>query len=77
MLVQDGLGADDEASRVDAAVDAALESGIRTADLAGGAEAESAVGTDEMTRTVLAALQQRETRSWSRVPRSTSPKELP
>ena len=57
MLLRDGLGADAEASRVDAAVDAALESGLRTADLAGGEEAEGVVGTDEMTQAVLGALQ--------------------
>ena len=56
MLLRDGLGADEEATRVDAAVDAALDSGVRTADLAGGAEAEGVVGTDEMTQAVLAAL---------------------
>ena len=56
MLLRDGLGAEDEAARVDAAVDAALESGLRTADLAGGAEAEGVVGTEEMTQAVLGAL---------------------
>ncbi len=56
MLLRDGLGADDEASRVEAAVDAALESGARTADLAGGGEAEGVVGTDEMTEAVLKSL---------------------
>ena len=56
MLLRDGLSADDEAARVEAAVDSALESGARTADLAGGAEAEGVVGTDEMTQAVLAAL---------------------
>ena len=56
MLLRDGLGADDEAARVEAAVDSALERGARTADLAGGAEAEGVVGTDEMTQAVLNAL---------------------
>ena len=56
MLLRDGLGADDEATRVEAAVDAALESGARTADLAGGGEAEGVVGTDEMTQAVLKSL---------------------
>ena len=56
MLLRDGLGADDEAARVEAAVDAALESGVRTADLAGGDEAEGVVGTDEMTEAVLGHL---------------------
>ena len=56
MLLRDGLSAEEEAARVDAAVDAALQSGLRTADLAGGEEAEAVVGTDEMTRAVLDAL---------------------
>ena len=56
MLLRDGLGADEEAVLVEAAVDDVLESGARTADLAGGAEAEGVVGTDEMTQAVLAAL---------------------
>ncbi len=56
MLLRDGLGASDEAAQVDAAVDSALESGLRTADLAGGAEAEAVVGTEEMTQAVLKAL---------------------
>ncbi len=55
MLLRDGLGADAEGDAVEAAVDAALEGGLRTADLAGGAEAE-VVGTDEMTQAVLDAL---------------------
>ena len=56
MLLRDGLGAEEDAARVEAAVDAALESGARTADLAGGAEAEGVVGTAEVTEAVLAAL---------------------
>jgi 3-isopropylmalate dehydrogenase len=56
MLLRDGLGGGEEAGRVEAAVDVALESGMRTADLAGGGEAEGVVGTDEMTQAVLAAL---------------------
>jgi 3-isopropylmalate dehydrogenase len=58
MLLRDGLGADEEAVRVEAAVDAALEGGARTADLVGGAEAEGVVGTDEMTVAVLQALKE-------------------
>ena len=56
MLLRDGFGADEEAGRVEAAVDAALESGARTADLAGGAEAEGVIGTEEMTQAVLSAI---------------------
>jgi len=56
MLLRDGLDAEDEAARVEAAVDEALNSGLRTADLAGGDEERDVVDTDEMTRTVIAAL---------------------
>ena len=56
MLLRDGLGADDEAARVEAAVDSALASGARTADLAGGSEAEGLIGTSEMTQAILSAL---------------------
>ena len=56
MLLRDGFGADAEAARVEAAVDSALDGGARTADLAGGAEAEGVVGTDDMTQVVLDAL---------------------
>jgi 3-isopropylmalate dehydrogenase len=50
MLLRDGLGMEDEATRVERAVDAALESGLRTPDLGGDA------GTEAMTEAVLAAL---------------------
>ncbi len=56
MLLRDGLGADDEAARVEAAVDTVLEGGSRTADLAGGGEGEGVVGTKEMTRGVTISL---------------------
>jgi 3-isopropylmalate dehydrogenase len=56
MLLRDGLGADNEAVRVETAVDAVLASGARTADLAGGAGSEGVVGTDEMTQAVLGSL---------------------
>jgi 3-isopropylmalate dehydrogenase len=54
MLLRDGLGLAAEADRVEAAVEAALASGLRTADLAGASE--SAAGTEEMTAAVLAGL---------------------
>ena len=57
MLLRDGLGCEEEAARVEAAVDAVLESGSRTADLAGGREAEEVVGTEEMTGAVIESLQ--------------------
>ncbi len=56
MLLRDGLGMDAEASRVEAAAEAALDSGLRTADLATGAAGEREAGTAEMTQAVLGAL---------------------
>ena len=56
MLLRDGLGMPEEASRVERAVDAALGDGLRTADLATGAPGEVEVGTTEMTDGVLARL---------------------
>ena len=53
MMLRDGLGMEDEATAVEAAVEAALGSGLRTADLGGDADA---VGTEEMTAAVLAQL---------------------
>jgi len=56
MLLRDGLGMESEASRVESAVEAALATGLRTADLATGADGEREAGTAEITRAVLAAL---------------------
>ena len=56
MLLRDGLGAAEEAARVEVAVDAVLGSGFRTADLAGGGKSEQIVGTDEMSQAVNQAL---------------------
>ena len=53
MMLRDGLGMEDEATAVEAAVEAALGSGLRTADLGASADA---VGTEEMTAAVLAQL---------------------
>ena len=65
MLLRDGLGRDEDATAVEDAVDAALARGFRTPDLAW-AEGQTAplpevpeqveVGTEEMTRAVLAEL---------------------
>jgi 3-isopropylmalate dehydrogenase len=55
MMLRYGLGMHPEADRLDAAVDSALNQGLRTPDLAGGAETRE-VGTEEMTEAVLAAL---------------------
>ncbi len=54
MLLRDGLGRDDAAAAVEAGVEAALASGLRTPDLAGGGGANA--GTTEMTDAVLVAL---------------------
>ena len=56
MLLRDGLGMDAEASSVEAAVDGALASGWRTADLATGAAGERKAGTKQMLDAVLAEL---------------------
>ena len=54
MMLRHGLGRADDAARVEAAVDAVLERGLRTPDLAGAGE--TAVGTSEMTDAVLGEL---------------------
>lgn len=62
MMLRHGLGMPDRAAAVDAAVEAALERGLRTADLASGDDAAPGgspgrtVGTEEMTAAVLEAL---------------------
>jgi 3-isopropylmalate dehydrogenase len=55
MMLRYGLGRHDDAARLEAAVDSVLAQGLRTPDLAGG-DGTRAVGTEEMTATVLAAL---------------------
>jgi 3-isopropylmalate dehydrogenase len=54
MMLRHGLGRAGDAAGVEAAVDAVLERGLRTPDLAG--DGETAVGTSEMTEAVLAEL---------------------
>jgi 3-isopropylmalate dehydrogenase len=54
MMLRHGLGRAEDAARVEVAVDAVLERGLRTPDLAGSGEAT--VGTSEMTDAVLAEL---------------------
>jgi 3-isopropylmalate dehydrogenase len=64
MMLRHGLGRPDEAARIEAAVDAVLEQGLRTPDLAGptvsppmvDVPAQVEVGTAEMTAAVLEAL---------------------
>jgi 3-isopropylmalate dehydrogenase len=67
MMLRHGLGMAEEAARIEAAVDKALEDGLRTPDLAGGPAApppmvdvppEVEVGTAEMTAAVIQALSQ-------------------
>jgi len=54
MMLRHGLGRGDDAARIEAAVDAVLEQGLRTPDLASGDESQ--VGTAEVTAAVLAEL---------------------
>ncbi len=54
MMLSHGLGRAADAARIEAAVDAVLERGLRTPDLA--APGEPSVGTDEMTEAVLSEL---------------------
>jgi 3-isopropylmalate dehydrogenase len=56
MMLRHGLGRAEDADRIDAAVDAVLERGLRTPDLA--AAGETTVRTDEMTDAVLAYFSQ-------------------
>jgi 3-isopropylmalate dehydrogenase len=54
MMLRHGLDRPDDAAQIEAAVDAVLDRGLRTPDLAG--EGETAVGTDEVTEALLAEL---------------------
>jgi 3-isopropylmalate dehydrogenase len=54
MMLRHGLNRADDAARIESAVDAVLDRGLRTPDLAG--KGETAVGTDEVTEAVLAEL---------------------
>lgn len=56
MMLRHGLDRAADASRIEAAVDAVLDQGLRTPDLYSGAEDERRVGTDEITEAVIAAL---------------------
>jgi 3-isopropylmalate dehydrogenase len=65
LMLRHGLGRPDEAARIEAAVDAVLEDGLRTPDLAGGTVApppmvdvpsQVEVGTAEMTAAVIEVL---------------------
>jgi 3-isopropylmalate dehydrogenase len=54
MLLRHGLGRPDDAARVEAAVNAALEQGLRTPDLAG--EGKPSIGTEQMTNAVISGI---------------------
>ena len=54
MMLRHGFARPEDAARIEAAVDAVLDRGLRTPDLAG--EGETAVGTDEATEAVLTEL---------------------
>ena len=56
MLLRHGLDRAADAERVERAVTAALDSGLRTADLSRGGDDERPAGTEQMTAAVLAAL---------------------
>jgi 3-isopropylmalate dehydrogenase len=55
LMLRHSLGRPEDADRVEAAVDAALEKGLRTPDLAGGDHTRE-VGTEKMTSAVVEAL---------------------
>jgi len=54
MMLRHGFDRADDATRIELAVDAVLDRGLRTPDLAG--EGETAAGTDEVTEAMLAEL---------------------
>ena len=56
LMLRFGLDQGERADSIESAVEATLEAGFRTADLATGAEDETPVGTEEMTREVISRL---------------------
>jgi 3-isopropylmalate dehydrogenase len=56
MMLRHGLDRGEDAARVEKAVEAVLDQGLRTPDLADAGEGTREVGTEEMTGAVLAAL---------------------
>ncbi len=56
LLLRHGLDRHDDAARVEGSVEAALETGLRTPDLATGADSEREAGSAEITAAVIAAL---------------------
>jgi 3-isopropylmalate dehydrogenase len=57
MLLKYSLGENEAADAIDAAVNAAIDKGLRTGDLYTGAEGETKVGTAEMGAAIIEALQ--------------------
>jgi 3-isopropylmalate dehydrogenase len=57
LMLRHSLGMESEAAAVESAIDRVLEGGLRTPDLATGAEGEVSAGTDEMTLAVLMQLE--------------------
>jgi isocitrate/isopropylmalate dehydrogenase len=55
-MLRHGLDREDDAVRVEGAVETVLAMGLRTADLATGAEDETEAGTEQMTEAVVNAL---------------------
>jgi 3-isopropylmalate dehydrogenase len=64
LMLRHSLGMEDQAAAIESALDRVLESGLRTPDLAGGGAGEVEVGTDEMTRAVIAELQEAAPGEW-------------
>jgi 3-isopropylmalate dehydrogenase len=56
MMLRHGLDREEDAAKLEAAVDTVLESGLRTADIATGADGEREAGTETVTAEVIAAL---------------------
>lgn len=56
LMLRFGLDQGESASSIEAAVEATLDAGFRTADLATGSDEETPVGTEEMTREVVSRL---------------------
>lgn len=56
LMLRFGLDQGESASSIEAAVEATLDAGFRTADLATGSAEETPVGTEEMTREVVSRL---------------------
>lgn len=56
MMLRYSLGENDAANAIEAAVDSAIDKGLRTADLFTGKEGETKVGTVEMAQAIAAAI---------------------